>query len=66
MAPGESATLNLRVTRRDLSVWDVVSQNWVVPDVDGDYGVWVGESSDRLGVKCSSAQGSCGEAASPV
>jgi hypothetical protein len=61
LGAGESETLQLRVTRKDLSVWDVVSQNWVVPSVEGDYGVWIGAASDTLGVRCGTAGGSCEE-----
>jgi beta-glucosidase len=64
---GASQTLNLRVTRKDLSVWDVVAQNWVVPAVNGDYGIWIGGSSDELNLKCGTATGSCeGDQTSPV
>ncbi|KAH9868606.1 hypothetical protein J1614_007678 [Plenodomus biglobosus] len=67
LAPGASQTLQLRVTRKDLSVWDVVSQNWVIPVVEGDYGVWIGESSDSLSLRCGTASGNCvGDLASPV
>jgi hypothetical protein len=67
LAAGESQTLNLRVTRKDLSVWDVVSQNWIIPVVDGDYGIWLGSASDDLHVRCGTASGSCaGDQASPV
>jgi hypothetical protein len=67
LAAGESQTLNLRVTRKDLSVWDVVSQNWIIPVVDGDYGIWLGSACDDLHVRCGTASGSCaGDQASPV
>jgi beta-glucosidase len=67
LAAGESQTLELRVTRKDLSVWDVVSQNWMVPDVGGDYGVWIGEASDKLRVRCGTKTGACaGMDAGPV
>jgi len=59
LAPGESQTVELRLTRKDLSIWDVVRQNWVVPNVQGDYGVWIGESSDRLTLRCGTAGGGC-------
>jgi beta-glucosidase len=59
LAAGESATLRLRVTRKDLSVWDTLVQNWVVPSVGGDYGIWVGGSSDTLGLRCGTATGEC-------
>ncbi|KAF1951771.1 beta-glucosidase-like protein [Byssothecium circinans] len=66
LAAGRSQTVKLRLTRKDLSVWDVVRQNWIVPDVGGDYGVWIGESSDRLGLRCGTRTGACGSAAGPV
>lgn len=59
LAAGASQTLKLRVTRKDLSVWDVVSQNWVIPVVSGDYGIWLGDSSDNLHVRCGSATKRC-------
>lgn len=59
LAPGESQTLQLRLTRKDVSVWDVVSQNWRVPDVGGDYSVWLGEASDKLNVRCGTQSGEC-------
>jgi beta-glucosidase len=67
LTPGASQTLRLRVTRKDLSVWDTVSQNWIVPSVGGDYGVWLGDSSDILHLRCGTASGSCaGNQTSPV
>jgi beta-glucosidase len=59
LAPGASQTLNLRVTRKDLSVWDVVAQDWVIPNIGGDYGIWIGESSDLLKTRCGTAAGAC-------
>lgn len=43
LRPGESATVRFELTRRDLSVWDVVGQRWVVQS--GMYPVYVGASS---------------------
>ncbi|KAF5019513.1 hypothetical protein F66182_8478 [Fusarium sp. NRRL 66182] len=40
---GESKTVELELTRRDLSYWDVVEQNWRV--TDGEFTIAVGESS---------------------
>ncbi|TPX07137.1 uncharacterized protein E0L32_010938 [Thyridium curvatum] len=51
-AGGGSAEVKLQLTRKDLSVWDVVSQNWVVPDLQGRYKIWIGESSDALFTAC--------------
>ncbi|OAA56395.1 beta-glucosidase 2 precursor [Cordyceps fumosorosea ARSEF 2679] len=52
LAPNESTTVQLRLTRKDLSVWDTEMQDWVVPKVDGAYKVWIGEASDNLGTVC--------------
>ncbi|CAI4211285.1 unnamed protein product [Parascedosporium putredinis] len=52
LRPGESQTLELRLTRKDLSVWDVEIQDWVIPEVDGRFKIWIGESSDRLTTVC--------------
>ncbi|KAK2030773.1 glycosyl hydrolase family 3 N terminal domain-containing protein [Colletotrichum zoysiae] len=43
---GESTTVEFRLTRRDLSVWDVVAQQWRLPE--GEYEVFVGASSRDL------------------
>nr|WVH32797.1 hydrolase family protein [Trichoderma asperellum] len=52
LAPGASTTVTLTLTRKDLSVWDVVAQDWTVPAVDGGYKVWIGEASDDLSIVC--------------
>lgn len=46
LEPGESKTVTFSLTRRDMSVWDVVAQQWKLQD--GEYGVWVGASSRDL------------------
>lgn len=46
LEPGESATVDFELTRRDLSNWDVVAQKWQLQK--GDYGVFVGSSSRDL------------------
>lgn len=43
LGPGKSARVRFELTRRDLSVWDVVRQRWVVHK--GEYSVYVGASS---------------------
>ncbi|KAM7198108.1 Glycosyl hydrolase family 3 N terminal domain containing protein [Naviculisporaceae sp. PSN 640] len=53
LGPGETQEgVKLRFTRKDLSVWDVRRQNWVVPSLEGGYKIWLGEGSDKLGVVC--------------
>ena len=40
---GQSVTVNFDITRKDLSFWDVVRQNWQL--AKGEYGILVGRSS---------------------
>lgn len=47
--PGETLTLTFDLKRRDLSIWNVVSQSWVeVTSLGTDIGVYVGSSSRDL------------------
>lgn len=46
LEPGEGAEVVFPLTRRDLSVWDVVAQKWALGG--GEYKVWVGTSSRDL------------------
>jgi len=43
LAAGASGTATFNLRKRDLSYWDVKSQNWIVPS--GAFGVSVGASS---------------------
>ncbi|KAK4234123.1 glycoside hydrolase [Achaetomium macrosporum] len=49
LRPGETRTVTFGLTRRDLSYWDVVVQNWVMV-TEGRYGFRVGLSSRDLRV----------------
>jgi hypothetical protein len=40
--PGQAADISFVLTRRDLSIWDVVQQQWVLQR--GEYKVFVGRS----------------------
>lgn len=64
LAPGREEVVGVRLTRRDLSVWDVEGQGWVVPE--GEFVVWLGEGSDRLGVGCWVKRGVCEGGRGPV
>lgn len=44
--PGETKSVVFAVTRRDLSIWDVITQQWVIQS--GAYGIWVAASSRDL------------------
>ncbi len=46
LEPGESAAVHFDLTRRDLSTWDVVAQNWLLQT--GEYRIYVGPSSRKL------------------
>ncbi|XP_014551603.1 glycoside hydrolase family 3 protein [Bipolaris victoriae FI3] len=45
---GETQSVSFELMRRDLSYWDVVSQQWVIPE--GEFNIWVGLSSRDLKV----------------
>ncbi|PMD28781.1 glycoside hydrolase family 3 protein [Hyaloscypha variabilis F] len=46
LQPGEAREAKYQLTRRDVSFWDVVAQNWRIPE--GDIGISVGFSSRDL------------------
>ncbi|EJT78053.1 hypothetical protein GGTG_03156 [Gaeumannomyces tritici R3-111a-1] len=46
LSPGEARPITFELTRRDLSVWDVVAQQWRVRR--GEYKIYVGASSRDL------------------
>ena len=46
IAPGQSVQFRAELTRRDLSNWDINSQNWVITDAPKT--IWVGSSSRNL------------------
>ena len=45
--PGTKQTVELTLSRKDLSYWSVRWQNWVMPG-DGKFRIWVGRSSRDL------------------
>ncbi|KAH8663495.1 glycoside hydrolase superfamily [Tricladium varicosporioides] len=59
LAAGGKETVTLSITRRDLSVWDVVKQNWVIPGANA-FTFWVGNGSGNLTVACDSLTKVCG------
>ncbi|KKK22169.1 hypothetical protein AOCH_007817, partial [Aspergillus ochraceoroseus] len=46
LAPGESQTVSMTLTRKDLSYWSVHEQNWVMPEKE--FYISVGHSSRDL------------------
>ncbi|KAK3299320.1 glycoside hydrolase family 3 protein [Chaetomium fimeti] len=69
LGPGESERVTVRLTRKDVSVWDVELQNWVVPGAEevggGRYTVWIGEASDKLFLACYTDTGECEDGLEP-
>lgn len=63
LQPGASETLKITLTRKDLSVWDTVVQDWRIPSLTG-YTFWIGDRSDNLKWACGS-NGSCGGGRTP-
>lgn len=60
LAPGESQVVSMDITRKDLSIWDVVSQNWVVPvSTNEPFLFWIGDSSSNLTLACDGLTGIC-------
>lgn len=49
LAPGQSTTVKFNLRLRDISVWDVVSQSWIVQK--GKYTIYVGSSSRNTELK---------------
>ncbi|KLP02456.1 Uncharacterized protein Y057_1237 [Fusarium fujikuroi] len=49
ISKGEAADIPFELTRRDLSVWDVVKQDWTLQS--GNYTIFVGSSSRALPLK---------------
>lgn len=45
--PGETVTVNMTLSRKDLSYWSVREQNWVLP-TEGSFRIWAGRSSRDL------------------
>ncbi|KAJ5129716.1 uncharacterized protein N7515_005755 [Penicillium bovifimosum] len=52
LAPGQNETLTLEITRKDVSVWDVVVQDWKAPVNGEGIKFWVGNSVADLPVVC--------------
>ncbi|PSS00679.1 beta-glucosidase-related glycosidase [Coniella lustricola] len=48
LSPNETQTVSFELMRRDISYWDIISQEWLIPS--GDIGISVGFSSRDLRV----------------
>ncbi|KAJ5092457.1 CAZyme family GH3 [Penicillium alfredii] len=47
LQPGETAMVNMTLSRKDLSYWSVRAQNWLLP-TEGKFRIWAGRSSRDL------------------
>ena len=47
LQPGETTTVNMTLSRKDLSYWSVRAQNWILPS-EGTFRIWAGRSSRDL------------------
>ncbi|KAI2787261.1 putative beta-glucosidase E [Penicillium oxalicum] len=47
LEPGEHTTVQMTLSRKDLSYWSVRAQNWVMP-TEGTFRIWAGRSSRDL------------------
>ncbi|KAL3428422.1 beta-glucosidase F [Phlyctema vagabunda] len=66
LAPGASESVTLEITRKDLSIWDVVSQDWVIPvSSSSPFLFWVGDSSGNLTLACDSLTSACSSGRAP-
>ena len=52
LAPGESQTLTLEITRKDVSIWDVVTQDWKAPINGEGIKLYIGNSVADTPVSC--------------
>lgn len=59
LAEGANEVVELEITRKDISVWDVVTQNWVVPSTTEGISFWIGDSSANLTIACDGLSGDC-------
>jgi len=59
LVSGGSQVLTFGISRKDVSVWDVEIQNWVVPSLTGSYLFWIGMGSGNLTLACDSMAGTC-------
>ena len=60
LAPGGSQVMQLDIMRKGLSVWDVVSQNWLIPSTMDDFVFWIGDSGVGLTLAREGSTGICG------
>lgn len=57
LAPGQSTTVTLNISRKDLSVWDVEVQDWKAPVNGKGVKIWIGRSVADLPILCQVGSG---------
>lgn len=61
LAPGQSELITLTVTRKDLSVWDILVQDWKAPVNGEGVKLWIGNSVADLPIVCVLGEGCSSE-----
>lgn len=61
LAPGQSELITLTVTRKDLSVWDTLVQDWKAPVNGEGVKLWIGNSVADLPIVCILGEGCSSE-----
>ncbi|WEW58704.1 beta-glucosidase [Emydomyces testavorans] len=59
LEPGRSEVLKMEITRKDVSIWDTVAQDWKVPRAGNGIKLWVGESVGDLRTVCETKGRNC-------
>jgi hypothetical protein len=57
LQPGANEVVTAELTRKDLSTWDVVVQDWKAPVGGRGVKIWIGESADDLRIVCEVGNG---------
>ncbi|EEP76442.1 hypothetical protein UREG_01291 [Uncinocarpus reesii 1704] len=56
LEPGQSEVLKMEITRKDVSIWDTVKQDWKAPGAGKGLKFWVGESVGDLKAVCEAGE----------
>lgn len=46
ITPGQTSTITLDINQKAISIWDVITQSWIIPS--GEFTVLIGKSSRNL------------------
>nr|AAB67972.1 beta-glucosidase [Coccidioides posadasii] len=57
LEPGQSEVLKMEITRKDVSIWDTMVQDWKVPATGKGIKLWIGASVGDLKAVCETGKG---------